>query len=71
VRYFDESMKPVRDILFDEIRQVGDRLIPLRMTVQPLEKPAEQTVLEYREIAFDVPIDRSFFSLRNLKSSRP
>lgn len=71
VRYFDENLQPVRDILFDEIRLVDERPIPLRMTVQPLEKPAERTVLEYREIAFDVPIEQSFFSLRNLKSSRP
>lgn len=71
VRYFDEDLVPVRDIRFDEVRLVGKRPIPLRMTVQPLDKPAERTVLEYRELIFDVPVERSFFSLRNLKSRRP
>ncbi len=71
VRYFDENLVPVRDIRFDKVRLVGERPIPLRMTVQPLDKTAERTVLEYLELAFDVPVERSFFSLRTLKSRRP
>lgn len=71
VRYFDENLVPVRDIRFDKVDLVGERPVPLRMTVQPLDKPAELTVLEYRELVFDVPVEHSFFSLRNLKSRRP
>lgn len=67
VEYFDEQMLKVREILFDQVRTVGERTIPLRMIVQPLDKPAEQTVLHYREIVFDLPIAKDFFSLRNLK----
>jgi tRNA G37 N-methylase Trm5 len=39
----------------------------MRMTVRPLDKPGEETVLQYQEINFDVPLTAAFFSLRTLK----
>jgi len=68
VEYFDEKMVKVRDIRFEDVRRVGDRTIPLRMTVQPLDTPQERTVLQYEKITFDIPLEKDFFSLRNLKS---
>ncbi|HEY7745139.1 MAG TPA: outer membrane lipoprotein-sorting protein [Desulfuromonadales bacterium] len=68
VDYFDEKMVKVRDIRFEDVRKVGDRSIPLRMTVQPLDKPRERTLLQYEKIEFDLPLEKDFFSLRNLKS---
>jgi outer membrane lipoprotein-sorting protein len=67
VAYYDEEMVKVREMIFDEVQQVGERIIPLRMTIQPLDNPEESTVIRYSEIAFDIGIDKSFFSLRNLK----
>ncbi len=67
VDYFDEEMVRVREIHFDEVQQIGDRIIPLRLTVLPLEKPGETTTLLYRELVYDLPLEESFFSLRNLQ----
>ena len=67
VDYYDEEMVRVREIHFDEVRQVGDRTLPMRLTVLPLEKPDERTVLTYHELVFDLPLDETYFSLRNLK----
>jgi hypothetical protein len=39
----------------------------MRLTVLPMEKPDEQTILQYRELVFDIPIDETYFSLRNLE----
>ena len=47
--------------------QICDRIVPMRLTVQPLEKPDEQTILHYKELVFDLPLDENYFSLRNLK----
>lgn len=68
VEYFDEKMVKVRDIRFEDVRKVGDRTIPLRMVVQPLDKPRERTLLQYENLEFDLPLEKDFFSLRNLKS---
>ncbi|WP_225911523.1 outer membrane lipoprotein-sorting protein [Desulfuromonas versatilis] len=67
VEYFDEAMEKVREILFEDVQSVQGRAIPLRMVVQPLDKPAERTVMQYRDIEFDIAIGQEFFSLRNLK----
>jgi len=67
VTYFDEAMKEVRRIEFGKIRVVDGRTVPLLMTVLPIEKPDERTVLEYSDIAFDIDIDVAFFSLKELK----
>ncbi len=67
VEYFDEQMVKVREIRFDDVRAVSGRTIPLRMTVQPFDKPGELTVLHYSELAFDIPMEETFFSLRSLK----
>lgn len=66
VDYFDEEMVRVREIHFDDIQQIGDRTVPLRMTVLPLESPDEKTILHYRELVFDIGLDENYFSLRNL-----
>ena len=67
VDYYDEEMVRVREIHFDQIQQIGDRIVPLRLTVLPLEKPGETTILHYRQLLYDLPLEESFFSLRNLK----
>ncbi|HEX9873472.1 MAG TPA: outer membrane lipoprotein-sorting protein [Deferrimonas sp.] len=67
VTYYDEGMIAVREILFADVRTTSGRTLPMRMTVRPLDKPGEETVLQYQEITFDVPLTAAFFSLRTLK----
>jgi outer membrane lipoprotein-sorting protein len=67
VEYFDEDMAKVRQIRFDDVRVIGGRTLPMRMTVRPTDDPEEMTLLHYRSIEFDLPIEKSFFSLGNLK----
>ena len=47
----------MREILFDDV-QKGRRTVPLTLTVHPLDKPAEQTVMHYRDLEFDLPLAR-------------
>lgn len=68
VEYYDEEMELVREILFDDVQTISGRVLPLRMTVRPLEKPAERTVMHYQKIEFDTQLAADFFSLRTLKA---
>lgn len=70
IDYFDEEDILVRRILFDDVQTVSGRTIPLKMTVLPLEKPKEKTVMHYRKLQFDVDLKENFFSLGNLKRRR-
>jgi outer membrane lipoprotein-sorting protein len=67
VSYFDEEMIKVRELIFDEVKKIDDRVIPLRMTIQPTDHPEQRTIIRYSELAFNLGIKKSFFSLRNLK----
>jgi hypothetical protein len=67
IDYYDEEQVRVREIRFDDVQRVGDRVVPLRLTVTPLDKPNEQTVLRYRRLTFDLPLERGFFNLRSLQ----
>ncbi len=67
VDYYDEEQQKVRILRFDDVRKVNDRTVPLKLTVIPLDKPGEQTVLHYRELTFGVPLDEGYFNLRSLQ----
>jgi len=68
--YYDEEGVLVRTLTFDQPRQIGERTVPMRLTLQPEDKPEESTVIIYNDIAFEVPIADSFFSLQNLQRRR-
>ena len=68
VIYYDEKGVEVRQIVFSDVKKVGDRILPLTMTVQPTDKPDEHTIMHYDSIAFDIGIQADYFSLQNLKA---
>jgi len=70
VRYFDEDGNLVRTMTFTDYRTMSGRLVPGTMLIVPADKPEESTTLIYHELSFDIPIDESFFSLRNLRATR-
>jgi outer membrane lipoprotein-sorting protein len=66
-QYYDEDGTLVRELLFSDYQTMGGRQVPTRMTMHPLDKPREQTVIVYHDLAFDVPLSNETFSLRNLE----
>jgi outer membrane lipoprotein-sorting protein len=67
-RYYDEDGTLVRTLTFSDFKQMGGRLIPARMMMQPTDKPNEHTTIVYRDLQFDVPLDDDFFSLQHLRN---
>lgn len=65
--FYDEDMEPVRDIVFDKVKNLGGREIPSRLKVLPKDKPDEFTELVYETMEFGKAIDDSFFSLSSLR----
>lgn len=66
-RYYDEDGNLVRTMNFSEFREMDGRVVPALMEVIPLDKPGERTTVRYDSLEFDIDLDTSFFSLRNLK----
>ena len=70
VRYYDDLGEVARTMVFSEFQIMGGRMVPARMVVTPADKPDESTTIIYDALAFDVGLDESFFSLRQLRSQR-
>jgi Outer membrane lipoprotein-sorting protein len=69
-QFHDESGALIRTMRFDGFETIGDRVVPMRLRLQPEDKPGESTVVVYDEIVFGVPLEVSFFSLQNLQRRR-
>ena len=65
--YYDEEGLLIRTMTFDQPRKIDTRTVPMRLTLQPEDKPEESTVIVYKDIVLDVPLADSFFSLQNLQ----
>ena len=68
--YFDRRDRPSRRIDWDQVKELGGRRIPARMTLTPLDRPDHQTIFVYHEITFDVEIPDRTFSLAELERIR-
>jgi outer membrane lipoprotein-sorting protein len=68
--YYDEEGKLVNDMISSNIRQMGDRKLPSKTVMTPVDKPGNQTILEMVDVVFNKPIDDSFFSQQNMKNVR-
>ncbi len=68
--YFDEDQFLVNTQTGSEIKLLGGRLLPAKMTMVPAEKPENSTVLEFLELEFDKQIGEDFFSQQNMKRVR-
>ena len=68
--YYDEEGALIRTMTFDQPQQINKLTVPMRLTLQPEDKPEESTVIVYKDIKLDIPLDESFFSLQNLQRRR-
>ncbi len=66
-RYYDEDGTLSRTITFSGFRPMGGRTVPARTVIEPADAE-ERTVVIYLELEFDVGLEESFFSLRNLRA---
>ena len=67
--FYDEDGKLVRTMTFGEYQKIGWRMMPMKISVMPVEAGRE-TTLTYSEAQFDVPVPASTFSLERLRQGR-
>ena len=69
-KFYDEDGELSRTMEHGEFTEFGGRLVPGVMDMYPADKPGERTTVRYEELEFDIGVDPSYFSLRNLQSGR-
>jgi hypothetical protein len=70
-RHFDRKGRLARTMHFDEVKTLGGRRLPSRLTLVPTDSEEQSgTELRYLDIEFDVPIPDDMFSLSRLEQTR-
>ncbi|MEI6175143.1 MAG: outer membrane lipoprotein-sorting protein [Bacteroidota bacterium] len=65
--YYDEDNSLVNVSNNYDIRRMGDRDIPTRLEMVPVNKKGQKTVMQIDELKFNTGIDERFFSQQNMK----
>ncbi len=70
--FYDEKDRAARRISFADVKTMDGRVIPTRMTIEPLigENKGNKTVMTYVEMDFDADVDPRVFSLSSLRRAR-
>lgn len=69
-RFYDEDGSPVNTMNASEVKTMDGRLIPTRFEMIPADKPRQKTVMIYRAIQFNRPLDDGFFTTEKMKTLR-
>jgi outer membrane lipoprotein-sorting protein len=70
VQLYDQDGSLVRTESGSEIKTMDQRLIPSRLELVPADEPGNKTIIDIKEIKFNVDIKESFFSQQNMKNVR-
>ena len=70
-RFYDEDMYLINTMLGSDIQQFDDRKIPSKLTVIPADEEGQKTVMQYKNMQFNIDIKPSFFSIQNMKNLKP
>jgi outer membrane lipoprotein-sorting protein len=70
VEFYNEDMLLVNREICSEIKQMGDRKLPSKMIMEPVNKEGHKTIIEIIEMEFNKPFPEGFFSQQNMKKVR-
>jgi len=65
--FYDENGTLVKSFTGTNIRTFDGRRIAAHWEMIPVNEPGKKTVVEYKEIKFNIRLDQSFFSEQNMK----
>lgn len=69
--FYDQDMKPVREMDTLKIAPLGGRPFPVRMKMRPVDKPDQWTRIDYSKGVFNLKLPGYLFTRSNLRNPRP
>jgi len=70
IEFYDEDDYLVNSMDMSDIKDLGGRLLPTKITITPEEEPDNQTIIEYISMKFDTDIDDAIFTVQHMKRLR-
>lgn len=68
--YYDEDGYLINVLQASDIKKFGNRNVPTRIEMIPIEEEGNKTVMIYNSMIFDEPIPDNFFTIQNMKRVR-
>ncbi|WP_422081319.1 outer membrane lipoprotein-sorting protein [Ulvibacterium sp.] len=65
--YYDEDMFLVNQMVGSEVKTFDGKLLPSKLTVTPVDKPGQSTVITYNQWKFDMDIPEEYFTTNYMK----
>lgn len=69
-QFFDEDLEPVKILTTHRIQMLGGKLFPRVWKMQKTDVENKYTLLDYKEIVFDVTMPNNMFTLSSLRTPR-
>ena len=66
--FYDEEGILVNTMTASDVKTMDGRLIPTRFEMLPADKPGHKTIMIYKSIQYNRPIDDGFFTPEKMKS---
>ena len=70
IDYYDEDMFLVNQMAGSEVKDFNGKLLPSKLTVTPMDKPGQSTVITYDQWEFDMDIPDEYFTTNYMKRIR-
>ena len=68
--FYDEDGYLINKMQASEIQSFGNKILPSKMVMTPIEEEGQMTILRYKSIEYNIDIDETFFSKQNMKRLR-
>jgi len=67
---YDQSDELASRAEFSNITEMDGRTFPAKMVMIPADKPDHRTIMQYKELDFDIDVEPSFFTRQNMRRVR-
>ena len=68
--FYDEDGYLINKMEASEIKSFGNKILPSKMVMTPVEEEGQTTILRYKSIEYNIDIDAAFFNKQNMKRLR-
>ncbi len=68
MKFYDEDGTLVSIMNSLEIKPMGDRMVPTRVEMIPMDKKNQKTEIVYLNLVFEKPIEDNFFTLQQMRN---
>ena len=65
--FYDEDGFLVNQMIASEVKTFGSKILPSKLTVVPVDKPGQSTVIYYEQWKFDINIPEQYFTTNYMK----